>query len=297
MRYATCDDGEDEPNLNGSGSSETRSTSGGAAVVTTSSIQSLWRYPVKSMQGLAVDAVHVGSACIEGDRRWAIVDVASGRVMSAKRTQELLQASATDQSILLPDGTDVPLEADADAALSAWLGRPVMLRVAEGSEDLSYQMTFDPPNDDAEFYDIPIPPGTFVDLSPVHLITTATLDGCARMRPDLDWDVRRFRPNLVIAVDGDPFLEDQWTGSCLRVGSVVLQVAQLTVRCAMPLRRQPGMGPTRPGLERQPELFGAISTLNQAAPNHLGVYADVVTTGVIQIDDEVVILEPGSPDD
>ena len=258
---------------------------GDAAVRTTGSVLSLWRYPVKSMQGLAVDAVDVGSACIKDDRRWAIVDVATGRVMSAKRTKELLQAFATDERIVLPDGTELPLDSRADEALSAWLGRPVMLRVAETNHDLSYEMTFDPPNDDADFYDIPIPPGTFLDLSPVHLVTTATLDGCARMRPDLDWDVRRFRPNLVLAVDGDPFCEDQWIGRRLRIGSVVLQIAQPTVRCAMPLRGQPSIGPTRPGLERQPELFQAISTLNEAAPNHLGVYADVVTTGVIQIDD------------
>ena len=263
----------------------------------TGSVLSLWRYPVKSMQGLAVDTIDVGTACIEGDRRWAIVDVASGRVISAKRTQELLLASATEECIVLPDGAEVPLDSRADEALSAWLGRPVILRVAAGSKDLSYQMTFDPPNDNADFYDIPIPPGTFLDLSPVHLITTATLDGCARRRPDLDWDVRRFRPNLVIAIDGDPFLEDRWTGGRLRVGPVVLQIAQPTVRCAMPLRRQPGFGQTKPGLEREPELFQAISTLNQAAPNHLGVYADVVTTGVIQINDEVVVMDPVEPVD
>jgi len=255
------------------------------------SVLSLWRYPVKSMQGLAVDAVDVGPACIEGDRRWAVIDVASGRVLSAKRTQELLLASATEECIALPDGTEVPLDSGADEALSAWLGRPVMLRVAAGSRDLSYQMTFDPPNDNADFYDIPIPAGTFLDLAPVHLVTTATLDGCARMRPDLDWDVRRFRPNLVIAVEGDPFLEDRWTGSRVQVGPVVLRIAQPTVRCAMPLRRQPRIGPTKAGLERQPELFQAISTLNQAAPNHLGVYADVVTPGVIRINDEVVVSE------
>jgi uncharacterized protein YcbX len=264
-------------------------------VSTTGSVLALWRYPVKSMQGVEVDSIDVGTACIEGDRRWALVDVASGRVLSAKRTQELLQASATGDSIVLPDGTRVPLDSRADEVLSAWLGRPVTLRAAASSEDLSYQMTFDPPDDNAEFYDIPIPPGTFLDLSPVHLVTTATLHGCAHLRPDLDWDVRRFRPNLVLAVDGDPFLEDRWTGRQLRVGNVVLQIAQPTVRCAMPLRRQPRMGPTKPGLERQPELFQAISTLNEAAPNHLGVYADVVTTGVIHVNDEVVVFDPAGP--
>jgi hypothetical protein len=35
--------------------------------------------------------------------------------------------------------------------------------------------------------------------------------------------------------------------------------------------------------------------LNEAAPNHLGVYADVVTTGVIHVNDEVVVFDPAGP--
>ena len=59
-----------------------------------------------------------------------------------------------------------------------------------------------------EYVDIPAPAGSFLDFAPVHLVTTATLEGCQAQRPDLDWDVRRFRPNLVIDVDGPPFVEN-----------------------------------------------------------------------------------------
>lgn len=48
--------------------------------------------------------------------------------------------------------------------------------------DTGYEMTFDPPNDDAEYYEIPTPPGTFLDLAAAHLMSSATLAACAEAR-------------------------------------------------------------------------------------------------------------------
>jgi hypothetical protein len=233
------------------------------------------------MQGTAVDELDVGAAGVEGDRRWGLFDVATGTLASAKRWSELLSASAIDDRVTLPDGAVVDLDDDgADARLSAWLGRDVLVRRAEAGVEAVYQMTFDPPNDDAELVDVPAPPGTFLDLAPVHLLTTATLAHCAGTRPDLDWDVRRFRPNLVIDVDAEPFAEDTWSGRQLRLGEVVLTVRHPTVRCAMPLRAQPGLG-------REPGLFAAMTELNAATPNHLGVYLDVTVPGTVRVGDPV----------
>ena len=149
---------------------------------------------------------------------------------------------------------------------------------------LSYEMTFDPPDDDAELVDIPTPAGTLLDLAAVHLVTTATLAHCRAARPDLDWDVRRFRPNLVIDVAAPAFAENDWPGRELTIGPVVLRGLMPTVRCAMPLRAQPG-GP-RP---LRPALFAAMSELNTAQPNHLGLYLDVVTPGTITEGDPVAL--------
>ncbi|HSL57061.1 MAG TPA: MOSC domain-containing protein [Acidimicrobiales bacterium] len=249
------------------------------------SVVGCWRYPVKSMQGAAVDELSIGSRGVEGDRRWGLIDVASGKLASAKRFSALLLASATDDAVTLPDGTVVALDgADVDSTLSAWLGRDVIVRQPEPTTEQVYEMTFDPPNDDAELVDIPAPPGTFLDWAPVHLLTTATLAHCASARPELDWDVRRFRPNLLVDLDAEPFAEDTWSGRQLRIGEAVLTVRQPTVRCAMPLRAQPG-------LARQPELFTAMTELNAATPNHLGVYLDVATPGTIHPGDRVELLE------
>lgn len=240
------------------------------------------RYPVKSLQGLVADRLDVGTDGVEGDRRHALVDPDGGHLLSAKRTSALLQASADDAAITLPGGTIVRFDApDADGLLSAWLGRPVHLAGIDEAGERSFEMTFDPPNDDAEYYEIPAATGTFLDSHAVHLVTTATLDHVRSQRPDLDWDVRRFRPNLVLDVDGPPFIEQEWLGIQVRIGAAVLSVDSPTVRCAMPLRAQPG------GLDREPALFKAMSDLNETFPNHLGVYCSVVTPGPVSVADGV----------
>jgi uncharacterized protein len=243
-------------------------------------VVALRRYPVKSMQGVEVDRLAVAPAGIEGDRRRACVDQETGRIMSAKRFGRLLEAWADDEGITLPEGGRLRYgDGGVDEALSAWLGRPVRLEERAPDTQRSYEMTLEPPNDDAEFYEIPSPAGSFLDLAAVHLLSTATLAGGEAAYGELDWDVRRFRPNVVVEGPDEPFAEDAWCGSVLAVGTARLDVRQPTVRCAMPLRAQPG-------LERQPRLYQALEELHA---NHLGTYVDVVEPGEIRVGDEVAV--------
>ena len=219
-----------------------------------------------------------------------MLDVETGRLASAKRFGTLLMAAGDDYTVVLPDGTVLRLAGDdggatadrdgTNTALSAWLGRDVRLVRNVDQADLTYQMTFDPPNDEAELFDIPVPAGTLVDLAPIHLLNEATLAHCRQVHPDLNWDVRRFRPNIVVDVDAEPFAENGWAGSSVEIGDVVLGVPMATVRCAMPLRAQPG-------LLRQAAMFAAMNELNPALPNHLGLYLTIQHPGTIRTGDPV----------
>jgi uncharacterized protein YcbX len=245
-------------------------------------VASLHRYPVKSMQGTSVERLVVGTGGVEGDRERALLDAETGALLSAKRYGRLLEADVADDAVVLPGGERIPFDApDAATRLSAWIGRPVELATCGPDVAVAYEMTFDPPNDDAEYYAIDAPVGSFLDLAPVHLVCTQTLDACRAARPDLDWDARRFRPNVVVDVPGlEPFGDDAWTGRRLRLGSVVLEGMQPTVRCAMPLRAQPG-------LASQPALYGALEDLHA---NHLGQYLSVVEPGEVRVGDPVEVL-------
>lgn len=242
-----------------------------------------WRYPVKSLQGLEQRELQLTPAGVVGDRRWGIIDVATGRLLAAKRTAALLLAAATDHGITLPDGTSLAFgDTGVDDALSSWLGRDVRLVEAGTAGEVTYEMTFDPPNEDAEVFEIPPPPGTFLDLCALHIVTTGALAHCREARPDLDWDVRRFRPNLLIDLEGPGFAEDEWIGRRVAIGTAVVQITGPMLRCAMPLRPQPG-------LDKEPGLFKAMEDLHGSFPNHLGLTVDVIEAGTVRVGDVLTV--------
>lgn len=250
-------------------------------------VEGLWRYPVKSFQGVAEGSLRVGEGGIEGDRRWGFLSEDGSKVLSAKRYRRLLEGETDGEELWWPGSGRYRLPgpgdtaADVDAAAAEWLGTEVRLRAAVVDLSVGYEMTFDPPNDDAEYFVIPAPRGSFVDLAPLHLMVRQTLEWCAAQRVDLNWDVRRFRPNVLVdAPDHEPFAEDGWVGRRIAVGTAVLEVMQPTVRCAMPLRAQSG-------LDRQAGMYQALEELHA---NHLGLYVGVVEPGEIAMGDDATLL-------
>jgi uncharacterized protein YcbX len=202
-------------------------------------IEGLWRHPVKSLQGEPMDFAFVTAAGMVGDRAWAVRDVGSGAVLSAKREPRLLLATATvageGVAVAIPRQRDRRGPA-ADGALSGWLGREVTIELAAQSP--------------------------YVDEAQLHLVTRAELG---------EWDVRRFRPNVV--VDGVDDLND-FVGERLALGpSVVVEIVKRTKRCAMPTMAQPGIGKDRE----------VLRTLARERELRLGVYARVVTVGTLTV--------------
>ena len=101
----------------------------------------IWRYPVKSMLGEALDACTVEPGGIPGDRGWATRDESIGELRSAKYLPKLMQCAARYRQapetanggvphadITLPDGTTTATDdPEVEARLSALLGRPITL--------------------------------------------------------------------------------------------------------------------------------------------------------------------------
>lgn len=67
-------------------------------------------------------------------------------------------------------------------------------------------------------------PGTFFDFAPVHVLTTATIDRLRELYPQGRFEVRRFRPNIVVelASGEKDFAEKNWNGRTLAIGDDVL---------------------------------------------------------------------------
>lgn len=238
-------------------------------------IQALWRYPVKSMQGEQLDRARLTPDGIPGDRGVAVVDAATGRVISGKRLEQLLGARAVARpggpAIVLPDGTTVHWSsADAASAISAWLGRPVRLEasVAEARPMIESE-------DGHVFLGRP---RSFFDSAALHLLTTATLDHLAGLYPDGAFDARRFRPNLVIATDGEAGLVEQgWVGAHLRIGGTLLEVVKPCTRCVMTTSEQADL----------PKDRGILATVAREAGNVVGVHARTLEPGMVAVGDPV----------
>jgi uncharacterized protein YcbX len=247
-------------------------------------VAGVFRYPVKSMQGEALDTAEFATSGIAGDRRWGVQLEESGRILSAKREGRLMMAGASTSTtvvISLPSGESLSgLGPGTDATLSAWLGRRVRLVEAEEQTTPTFERQADDADDNSETVTWPGRPGSFVDSSPVHLLTSASLRALRRQRPDLDWRLARFRPNLLVDAPGDERIEDSWVGRRCVVGDVALEIVKPCRRCVMVTRLQPQ------GLHRQPDV---LSHLLLSAAGCLGVLARVVTPGPVSLHDVVTV--------
>lgn len=244
----------------------------------------MWRFPVKSMRGERIEGGPVAERGLEGDRRWGVVDTSSGKVLSAKREGRLLEARATLPDLAGPAVVELPgghtLHADDPGihdALSAWLGRDVRLEAADPDRPTGYEMNVDNTDESSPVIDFPCPPGTYLDAAAVHLLTTASLATAGALYPGGRWDVRRFRPTLLLECDGEGWVEDAWVGSAVRVGDVELLPFAPTVRCAVTTRAQ----------EDLPRDLDIAKTVNREHGSNLGVYAAVRTPGTVRVGDPV----------
>jgi uncharacterized protein YcbX len=259
----------------------------------------LWRYPVKSMMGEELNAAEITERGLLGDRQFALVDAATGKVAGAKNPRkwgnffdfraayvEPPEANATLPAVrlTLPNGTALTTESEnLNDVLSGALGRAVELTQV-GTEQESSAEEYVPDIEGLEHRDTvtewELPAGTFYDLAVVHLLTTATLDRLRELYPAGRFEARRFRPNIVISTAEPGFVENDWLGRTVTVGETVrLRITRPCPRCVMTTLAQ-GDLPKDPGILR-------TAAQNNAA--NVGVYASVISAGAIHRGDPVVL--------
>jgi uncharacterized protein YcbX len=249
-------------------------------------VAELWRHPVKSLQGEPLEEAVVEATGLFGDRRWGIVDSETGIVLTARRVPVLLLATSCVSDggveLRLPDGQVLVGPGEhADDVLSTWIGRRVELVNAE-SVDAGVGEFFEDATDDASaVVSWTMPQGRFVDALPLLVVTTASLRQGRALHSDGAWETRRFRPNVVIDVEEEGWVEDAWCGRTVNVGTAVLQPVAPCERCTMVTRPQPG-------LDRDLEVF---KTLARHHGSTFGVWTAVQTPGVVHVGDEVTITD------
>ncbi len=142
-------------------------------------------------------------------------------------------------------------------------------------------------------------PGDAVDVHPVTLISTATLDHLRRVTPDGErLDHRRFR--MLVEVDGcDAHEEDTWAGRLLRIGGTIVQVVGPVPRCVVtnenPESGEVDFGTLKAIVHYRGELATDLSTPVAHLPDNgaaiLGMYATMEQPGEISLGDQVELLD------
>ena len=262
------------------------------------------RFPVKSMAGELIPDARLDSLGIPGDRRFAVRDLDTGKILSAKRPavgRLLLDCAAwTD-----PDGAvgirvrDQEYTASDTAAINADLSTHLGCRVQLESTvagDEAYE-SYWPKIDGLALSDVTVDfpiamsteKGTFVDLAALHVLTSSSVRHLARLAPQSEITSTRFRPSMVVDLDTDvdEFVENSWAERTATVGESRWQFGPASPRCVMTTLAQQGLPDDRGVLQ-------AIATHNRLEmPGFgnfacLGVYAEVVQPGRVSLGDEIV---------
>jgi uncharacterized protein YcbX len=287
-------------------------------------VAELWRYPVKSMRGERIDASDVGTTGLAGDRAYAVVDVETGKVGSAKHPRlwaDLLRCSARcasepspgavpDVVITLPDGTETGSnDPGVDARLSAVFDRPVRLttEAPEGSTYLAVWPEIEGvipddflaqnsvPADEAEgsLTDIGLAlaaPGTFFDVSALHVVTSSTLRRLGELAPESEFAVERYRPNVVLDTSGEPFAENGWAGGSVSMGDGLQAMVLLpTMRCIMTTLAQ-GDLPRDANVLRTVATHNRVELAGLGTWSCVGAYAAVTAPGTVRVGDAVAAV-------
>jgi uncharacterized protein YcbX len=269
------------------------------------SIGGIWRYPVKSMAGEELPAATVTPRGLLGDRAYALVDKSSNRAATVRTwasallnysprflAEPELDTPPPQLRIRTPDGRELSTaDPDIEQQLSASLGREITVMAAAPPGLL---VEFPAGTLGGKFSDtteVPLaggaPAGTFFDYGSVHLITTSTIDHLQRSYPQGRFDVRRFRPNMIIRSQGEPYAENSWTGKSLAIGDEV--VLRITIPCPRCVNTTLPQGDL-------PHDSGILRTIAQQNRQDLGdfgklpcagVYADVLKPGAVHRGDAV----------
>lgn len=229
-------------------------------------IAAIFRYPVKSMRGQAMDHAMMGWHGIEGDRRFSLrrTTFRGGFPwLTAGKLPELLNFTPHGSKddlpthVRTPEGEDLDILGEAlNADISRRYGEPVeMMRLNHG----------------------------IFDEAAISVIAASTVEEVCRLA-DRPGDVRRFRPNILLRTTRNiPFEEDAWVGGRLVFGegpeAPTMGVTMRDPRCVM-INFDPDATTRSPGL---------MKAVVRANDSNAGIYGTVMRAGRIAIGQTVVL--------
>jgi uncharacterized protein len=256
-------------------------------------IDSLWRYPVKSMRGEELDGAFVGFSGIYGDRLFAFKSTGCPRgfpYLTGREQREMLlyrprfrhpdkaaKPPDLEETVALAPGLN-PLPADpADLAVEVETPSGEVLAIDDPvlTRRLTERMG------DRHSLTLMRSDRAMTDCRPVSLFSIQTVRQLGE-EIGTALDKRRFRANVYLDLGARPgFAEDGFVGRTLRLGpKLTIAVLERDSRCKM-ITIDPDTAEPSGAILRQ---------VSRAHDGMAGVYAAVLVEGMVHRGDEIELL-------
>jgi uncharacterized protein YcbX len=261
---------------------------------TVGTVDSLWRYPVKSMRGEQLETAFAGFSGIYGDRIFAFHDTAAPvgfPYFTAREKEQMLLFRPTFRDTVRAMKPDNQHEAEAlGPGVTSVYADPLDLTVDVHIPDGAALPIDDPAliqilrEGLADRHQLRLlrSQRAMTDCRPISLFSTKTAQ---QIGDDIgtSLDKRRFRANIYLDLKAEGgFTEDQFVGHSLRIGDkVVLTILDRDPRCKM-ITLDPDTA------EPNPNVMKCVA---RAYDGKAGVYAAVLVEGTIRSGDEIHLLD------
>jgi uncharacterized protein len=256
-------------------------------------VDSLWRYPVKSMRGEEMDEMFAGYAGVYGDRLFAFRSSASAKGFpfftgrdqrqmiryrarfrspeKAARPVNLREAEELSPNLnpISADASELMIDVETPDGKTFAIDDPALIDNLRSNTDGNHQLTL-LRSDKA-----------ITDCRPLSIFAVQTARKLGE-ETGLAVDKRRFRANVYVDLtSSEGFAEDKFVGRSLRIGSkVIIAVLQRDARCMM-ITLDPDTA------EKTPAILKAVA---QAHEGMAGVYGAVLAEGIIRKGDPIELL-------
>jgi hypothetical protein len=254
-------------------------------------VDSLWRYPVKSMRGEPLDEAFAGYSGIYGDRLFAFRSSASPKgfpYFTARQQRRLLQyrphfrypdkaarpinlidAEGKNANPLLADLAELVVDVETPDGKTLAIDDPALIEMLRPDIDQKHEVTLMQSQ------------RAMTDCRPVSILSLQSAQQLAE-ETGAQVDKRRFRANVYVDLtSAKGFAENELVGRSVRIGpKVVITVLERDSRCVI-ITLDPDTG------EQTPALLKKVA---QAHDGMAGVYGAVLVEGMLHKGDSVELL-------
>src|SRR6058998_143496 len=255
-------------------------------------VDSLWRYPVKSMRGEELDEAFAGFSGVYGDRLFAFRSSASPEgfpYLTAREQQRLLQyrphfrypdkaarpinlteAEKMGANPLSADPSELIVDVETPDGKTLGIDDPTLIEMLRTDIDQKHQLT------------LMRSERALTDCRPVSVFSLQSARQLAE-ETGTSMDKRRFRANVYVDLtSAQGFGENEFVGRSLRIGSkAVVTILERDPRCVM-ITLDPDTG------EKEPAILKKVA---QAHDGMAGVYGAVMVEGMLRKGDSIELLE------